>query len=287
MGLFKGGGGLFSGSGGGGLFGMGDPIGGLMGYRGQMTGKTGLRFGEQTYGPAREMAAQQAPTLQYQLPTMSTGFGGYNVTPEGVSTYLSPEYQAAANQLMQASQGALGQAQQAYGALGSFDPYQAAEMQFQRLESILNPERQRQQEALQSQLYAQGRLGSTGGALSEQAYNQAVQQQQSQNLYNAFLQAQQTQQNLAGLGQGLFGTALQGIGGAGQIEQMPLSTLGYGMQYGGQQQAGRQAAANMMMAPALAQSAAAAQYGLADLGNLHDFGMTSYKMFGGSGMMGG
>lgn len=272
---------------GGGAFGLADPLQGLTGYRGMATGKTGARFAEETYDPAIQAAERAASMAKYELPTVSTGFGGYNVGKGGLTTYLSPEYQAAANQLMSASQGLLGQAQQAYGALGSFDPYQAAESQFQRLEAILAPERARQQEAMQSQLYAQGRLGSTGGSLTEQAYNQAVQQQQSQNLYNAFLQAQQTQQNLAGLGQGMFGTAMQGFGGAGQIEQMPLSALGYGLQYGGAQQAGDIAAGGFLTQAALAQSEAASQYGLQDLANLHDFGMTSYKMWGGSGTGGG
>lgn len=262
-------------------------LGGLMDYRGETAGGAGTTFAEQTYGGAQAAAQQAAQQAKYKLPTVDTGYGGYTVGKGGLTTYLSPEYQAAANQLMQASQGLLGQSQQAYAQLGTFDPYQAAELQFKRLEEILSPERARQQEALQSKLYAQGRLGSTGGALSEQALAQAIQQQQSQNLYDAFLQAQQTQRHLAGLGQGMFGTAMQGFGGAGQIEQMPLTNLGYGLQYGGAINQGDIAAGGFLTQAALQQAGAASQYGLQDLANLHDFGMTSYKMWGGSGTGGG
>lgn len=77
--------------------------------------------------------------------------------------------------------------------VGSFDPWQAAETQFSRLEAILNPARERERQAQEARLFAQGRLGSTGGGIEQEATQTAVEQQRAKSLIDALAQAQDLQ----------------------------------------------------------------------------------------------
>ena len=117
-----------------------------------------------------------------------------------------PRVAAMGGQALGAGQGFLGQAMQpalrgagavggAFGTLGqAFDPFGAAETQFQRLESILEPGRERQREAQEARLFAQGRLGATGGALEQQALEESIEASRRANLAEALGQAQSLQQ---------------------------------------------------------------------------------------------
>lgn len=214
-------GGLFGASmgGGGGAF-TGFGLGGLTGQ------DPGAMFNSLTGLSASQAGAERAAGLAAFNPYgVQTGIGGVSFQDGQATTTLDPRLQGISNQMFGQGQGFLEQ-------LGSFDPMQATQQQFGLMESIMNPIRQREQAGMESQLLAQGRLGSTGGALTQQGQQQAFDTARQQQLFNAMQQSQQTQQHLAGLGSGLIG---QGIG----IEQLPLGLVGMGGQLGGlQAQAG-------------------------------------------------
>ena len=124
--------------------------------------------------------------------------------------------------------------------LRQFDPFQAAQTQFNTLEKILQPERDAARQQLQNKLLSQGRLGSIstnikgditgGGAADQLALEQAIERERQRNLINQFGLAQQTQQNLFNIGSGLFGLAgqqdLLGIRtGLASLEPLRLSAL--------------------------------------------------------------
>lgn len=190
------------------------------------------------------------PTTQTYQPYLTNISGGglFNTafTPQGATISLTPEMQAIQAGLFGQAQG-LTPLQQQYaqlgqgflGQIGAFDPFAAAETQFQRLEDILAPGREQQRQAQESRLYAQGRLGSTGGGLEQQAFQQAIEQQRAQNLINALGQAQDIQSGLLNKGltlSNLPGTMqtqalsnLMGIQGAG-MQQLQGGAFGGGVQ---------------------------------------------------------
>lgn len=178
---------------------------------------------------------------------------------KGITASLDPKYQALVQELL-ASRSlspesiALGQQATQAGAgflsaASSTDPFAMAEEQFNRLEAILQPGRERERTALEERLLSQGRLGSTGGGITEGAFQEAIEQSKRQNLYEAFGQAQGVQRQQAELAQGFgaFGISaeqaqlqrmLQALGGATATEAMPVTTLGnYLATLSGQKQA--------------------------------------------------
>lgn len=114
---------------------------------------------------------------------------------------------------------------------------------FNRLNAVAAPERQRQQLALEERLAAQGRLGTSsaayGGATPEQmAMATAQQEQMNQMALQARQQALAEQQQAAGLGQGMLGSAY--------IPQSSLlNTLQGGMGIAGLSDVGRRQAAQL------------------------------------------
>lgn len=120
--------------------------------------------------------------------------------------------------------------QRALGAFGSYDPMQAAKDLFGQFQDIVGPYQQQQRDQQQAQLLRQGRLGSTGGGIQQQALENSLQQANQQGLYNAFGQAQQAQQNLLGLAQGAFSPQLNYMG---LQSQTPGMWQGLGQAFGG------------------------------------------------------
>lgn len=259
---------------------------------------------DETYAGGAERAAQMAQFNPYSITsgigtgTFEGGKGVSELDPrfQNLSGLLSgqaetflggaaqpqasgiPLYQRGIQQALPFFQQAGATAAQAPGAgflsqLQEFDPYQAAETQFGRLEEILDPGRERARGSLEARLLSQGRLGSTGGGVQQEGLETAIEQSRRQGLFDAFGQAQQTQQNLLGLGTGLnqqqmqraaqqqalglgqagfltgAGAGLEGLGlsrqqmqqqlglgalgGATGLEQMPLDQLRLGGQLGG------------------------------------------------------
>ena len=120
--------------------------------------------------------------------------------------------------------------QQALGAFGAFDPFQAQKDLFAQQMDILAPYQDQQRKAQESRLLAQGRLGSTGGGIQQTALENAFNTQNLQALNTAFGQAQQSRQNLLGLAQGAFSPQLNALGLQAQI---PGMWQGLGQAFGG------------------------------------------------------
>jgi hypothetical protein len=142
-------------------------------------------------------------------------------------------------------QAATGAAESAFGALGSFDPMTAAQDRFDKLDSILQPGRERTRSGLESRMFAQGRLDSTAGSRELADLEAGFQRERAGMLDQQFGQAQGAQQNLAGIAQGLTGTAagvqggifnqgLQGIGGSQQMSEPMMRLLGMSSDFGQQ-----------------------------------------------------
>jgi hypothetical protein len=189
-----------------------------------------------------------AVTPEFSMVRGAFGTGSVDYDPAtGITSSLSPKYQALIDELLaerklSPEQQELARSATAKGAgfleaLGSTDPFDIAEKQFERMESILAPGRERSRSALESRLLRQGRLGSTGGALSQEGLETAIEQSRRAGLAEAFQQAQGVQAQQADIGQklGAFGLTseqeqlqriLSAISGATATEAMPLSALG-------------------------------------------------------------
>jgi len=156
----------------------------------------------------------------------STGLGSANFKGNGnINTSLGPRFLGLQNQFLGGSSGALGQ-------LGAFqtNPFQASQPfdlqgitqdQFNLLEELQQPSRDQASQGLEERLFAQGRLGSTGGTQQQSSLQDQFRLQQAQNMQSAF------GQGLAGQQQ-QFGQDLQGS--QQQIaQQQLLSSLGSGL----------------------------------------------------------
>ena len=207
---------------------------------------------------AQVAAGQQAAEMAKFDPKNVTGlFGTGAFDPSGESRVaLNPETQRMVDQIRgsigdrfaqgqtrlgsEAEQGALGFMQAGMQS----DPYALAQSQFEKMESILNPSRNRQRDALEARLLRQGRLGSTGGALSQQGLESAIEESRQRGLYDALQQGMGVQQHQLGLGQnlGLFAQQQENVGleqglarlGALQgIDQQAMQYLNLGGAFGG------------------------------------------------------
>lgn len=215
---------------------------------------------------AARLAAEQAKFNPYDV--QGGAFGGVQFDRDAGTAQLSldPRMQQISDLYSQQAQQFAGQGQTALGqqagALGQgflggiqTDPFAAADTQFQRMEEILNPARQRQREALEGRLLKQGRLGSTGGSLQQEGLEGAIEQSRQKGLFDALQQSQGLQAQQAGLGQqlGLFGQQQQDVGfnqsqarlgGVSGLEQQLYNAANLGSNLGGNQSAaGAQAGA--------------------------------------------
>lgn len=184
---------------------------------------------------------------------VTSGAGTTSVQGQDITSTLGPQQQALANVAGQAAgmfgdvnipgvtgvrdaamTGAQNFMQQAQG----FNPQAAAQQEYQALQALYAPSREREALSLENRLRAQGRLGASDNPALRQMYEAQAQQDlaaaiQSRNL------GFQRQQELQNLGQGMFTTGSQaamlptniqsqraniGVQGA-QASQMPYSTL--------------------------------------------------------------
>ncbi len=154
---------------------------------------------------------------------VTSGAGTTNVAGNQITSTLSPEQQALAN-LAPAAAGMFGDVnipgvtgvrdaamagaqsfmQQAQG----FNPQQAAQQEYEALQALYAPSREREALSLENRLRAQGRLGASDNPALRQMYEAQSQQDlaaaiQSRNL------GFQRQQELQTLGQGMFTTGSQ------------------------------------------------------------------------------
>lgn len=135
------------------------------------------------------------------------------------------------------------------GAASSTDPFQIAQNQYNLSSQLLNPQQQQARTSLENRLFAQGRLGSTGGSeqfqgllnSQDQARNQLMSQALGQGLaaqgqlFNQGLGTLGASFNQAGIGSGLFGQGANMIGQGATIGQAGAAQLGQGAGLFGQQ----------------------------------------------------
>ena len=160
----------------------------------QQTGQLGLDTANQ-YGQRAVDATQFRPF------TVSTNTGSVGVNANGgFNTQLTPQQQ-------QAQQMLFGQGTGMLSNLGNVND--RTQTLFNQLSSIRNPEIQRQRLGLEESLFNQGRSGlqtaQYGGSPEQLAMEKAIQEQQSQDLFNARGIAQGEQQQQYNIGSGLFG----------------------------------------------------------------------------------
>lgn len=145
--------------------------------------------------------------------TGQTGLGasGYDPVTGQFTGALAAPYQQNVNQ-------ALGASNQAYGALVGQNFNQTMGQRYNALEALQEQDRLQAQMNMEDRLYSQGRLGSTGGALQQNALLDAIAQQQAGNANTAFGQAMAQRQQ--------FGDqALQFGQGALQPQQLSIQQL--------------------------------------------------------------
>lgn len=180
---------------------------------------------------ASERAAKAVVGFNEQVPISVGGLGsiGYNgLSPVmnldpwsarqmGMFGYMSADAgrQARAGMPMagQTSRQMFGASQGLLRSLGSFDPLQQAQTRFNRLQSVLEPQRERARSGLESRLLAQGRLDSSGGALQMGEQEQAIAAQDAQMLDQMYSEAQQAQQAQAQMAQQLGQQGASMMGG--------------------------------------------------------------------------
>lgn len=130
---------------------------------------------------------------------------------------LAPGVGAAAGEFTEAGRGLLAD-------VSGFDPMQAAGTRFERLQSVLEPQRARQRASQEARLLAQGRLDSSGGGLQIGETEQAIAREDAMLLDRLFGEAETARsrgiadaRSLAGAGAqmqgGLFGELQQGAAG--------------------------------------------------------------------------
>ena len=108
------------------------------------------------------------------------------------------------------------------GSMGAYNPQQIAQQQYNLLSPQLLQQQQQGMLDMESRQFAQGRLGSTGGAQDFGEMQQANMFANNQLMSNAFAQGMQGQQQQASLGQQFSQGApqLQGL-----YNQLPASLL--------------------------------------------------------------
>lgn len=116
--------------------------------------------------------------------TGQTGLGtsGFDPITGQFTGQLSQPYQQNVNQ-------ALGASAQGYGALAGQDFNGTMAQRYNALEALQEQDRLQAQMNMEDRLFSQGRLGSTGGALQQNALLDAIAQQQMGNVNTAFGQA--------------------------------------------------------------------------------------------------
>lgn len=111
----------------------------------------------------------------------------------------------------------------------AFNPEQAAQERFNLIEKILSPIRDQERKNLDQLLFSRGQLGSTGGALQQLNFQEAVNRERERNLLNAIQSAEASQSNLVSQGLGL---ANLGLSRDAQALQRAGFLLGSGLNIG-------------------------------------------------------
>ena len=173
------------------------------------------QLGQQAQTGAERIGTQAVEATQFRPYTVTSGLANVATTPEGgLGVTLSPEQQAAQQQL-------LGQATGLFGQVG-VDPTTAQAELFEQMRAVQRPEEERQRLALEERLLSQGRLGLSsaayGGASPELLAQETARQEAMARANLAARQQSQAEQLQAGQ----LGGMLQTAGYAPQAQALDL-----------------------------------------------------------------
>jgi len=166
---------------------LGDLVGGGLSFLGQQqAAKTGLEAAQVQADAARQAAAAATEEgVPYTIGSLG-GVAEFDADKRAGYLGLSPE-------LSNIYAGALARSGM-FGAQGyqyaALDPFAAGEQFYQQSQPYYQQEEDRARTALETRLLAQGRLGSTGGALEQQALQEAIGRGQMERRDAGFTKAQ-------------------------------------------------------------------------------------------------
>ena len=170
--------------------------------------------------------------------TSTLGTTGLDASTGQITSQLSPELQALFDSgigqygafsaaVPNAGAAAQEQASGFLSAAGAFDPFAAAEQQFNRLDAILAPGRTEARSGGAAGLLATGRLGSTAGNRLQGEIERQIEQQRQSMLVDQFNSAQNVQDQMVNRG-----IALGTYGQQKQLTQQQLATGALGNAFG-------------------------------------------------------
>ena len=173
------------------------------------------QLGQQAQTGAERIGTQAVEATEFKPYTVTSGLANVATTPEGgLGVTLSPEQQAAQEQL-------LGQATGLFGQVGA-DPSTAQAQLFEQMRAVQRPEEERQRLALEERLLSQGRLGLSsaayGGASPELLAQETARQEAMARANLAARQQSQAEQLQAGQ----LGGMLQAAGYQPQAQALDL-----------------------------------------------------------------
>ena len=184
---------------------LGDIVGGGLSFLGQsQAAQAGLEAAQIQADAARQAAtAATAEAIPYTIGSLG-GIAEFNANKRAGYLGLSPE-------LSNIYAGALARSGM-FGAQGyqyaALDPFAAGELFYQQSQPYYQQEEDRARTALETRLLAQGRLGSTGGALEQQALQEAIGRGQMERRDVGFTKAQALVDALIGRERGDIGQAI-------------------------------------------------------------------------------
>ena len=137
---------------------LSDLIGGAGSYfLGQENIEAAQQLGRESQAGLQQLGTQVQEATQFRPYTVTSGLANVAATPEGgLGVTLSPEQQAAQQQL-------LGQATGLFGQVGA-DPATAQAQLYEQMRAVQRPEEERQRLALEERMLSQGRLGLSSAA---------------------------------------------------------------------------------------------------------------------------
>lgn len=157
-----------------------------------------------------------------------TKFTPYNVTTNMGSSTFNPDTKTAQSSLSPALQqifdSLLGKASSGISGI-NLDPAANTQNSLSLLRGLSSPEEARARTDLETRLLGQGRLGSTGGGIEQEALNKAQSNADLQRQLQAIGLGQQTVNNLINNSTGL-------LGAASQLGQVPNTLLSQGQSLG-------------------------------------------------------
>ena len=173
------------------------------------------QLGQQAQTGAERIGTQAVEATEFKPYTVTSGLANIATTPQGgLGVTLSPEQQAAQQQL-------LGQATGLFGQVGA-DPSTAQAELFEQMRAVQRPEEERQRLALEERMLSQGRLGLSsaayGGASPELLAQETARQEAMARANLAARQQSQAEQLQAGQ----LGGMLQAAGYAPQAQALDL-----------------------------------------------------------------